>query len=114
MKRQFVLYITTNPKRKILYIGVTNNLPQRLSEHYFNRGSKTSFAGKYYCYNLLYYEEGDDPYIAIGREKEIKGWKRAKKLELIESINPYWDFLNSEIMKWPPDESEFFSRNTDR
>lgn len=55
------------------YIQATNNLPQRLIEHWVNRGNPKTFAGKYYCYNLIYYEYF--PYIksAIMREKEIKG-----------------------------------------
>jgi len=95
-------YILTNPTKTVLYIGVTNNLPQRITEHYLNRGLQATFAGRYNCFNLLYFETFNNPTDAIAREKEIKGWARKKKEILIESENPDWKFLNSEIMGWPP------------
>ena len=98
----FFVYITTNPAKTVLYTGFTNNLPQRIVEHYLNRGSSKSFAGKYYCSNLLYYEVYQYVYNAMDREKEIKGWTRIKKLNLIKSENPKLKFLNNEIMVWPP------------
>jgi putative endonuclease len=98
----FFVYITTNPTKTAFYTGFTNNLSQRLVEHYMNRGSSKSFAGKYYCYNLLYYECEQYVYNAMDREKEIKGWIRTKKLVLIKSENPKLTFLNTEIMEWPP------------
>ena len=98
----FFVYITTNPSKSVLYTGFTNDLSQRLVEHYMNRGSIKSFAGKYYCYNLLYYECEQYVYDAMDREKEIKGWTRIKKLSLIKSENPKLSFLNKEIMEWPP------------
>ncbi len=75
---------------------------QRLTEHWINKGKPTTFAGKYYCYNLIYYEK--TPYVldAIAREKQLKGWRRSKKEWLINQMNPDWNFLNSEFMKWPP------------
>jgi putative endonuclease len=98
----FFVYITTNPGKTVFYTGFTNNLSQRLVEHYMNRGSNKSFAGKYYCFNLLYYECEQYVYNAMDREKEIKGWTRLKKLNLIKSENPKLSFLNNEIMEWPP------------
>jgi putative endonuclease len=69
-----------------------------------NRGNRKTFAGRYYCYNLVYYEEFQWIRNAIAREKEIKGWRRRKKVELINASNPDWTFLNSEICgKWPPE-----------
>ena len=95
----------TNPERTVLYTGVTNNLSQRLTEHWMNRGNPKSFAGKYYCYNLIYFEEFPYVYNAIAREKEIKGWRRQKKLDLIKTMNPDWTFLNPSICDgWPPKE----------
>ena len=73
------LFITTNPHKTVLYTGVTNNLERRMSEYYENRGKPESFAGKFYCYNLIYWERFSDINDAIAREKEIKGWKRSKK-----------------------------------
>lgn len=88
----YFVYITTNPSKTVLYTGVTNNLMVRLKQHYSNRGKKETFAGKYYCYKLIYYERFSDIHQAIAREKEIKDLSRAKKEELIFSINPGWKF----------------------
>lgn len=93
----FYVYIVTNPTRTALYVGVTNDLNRRIFEHTTNRGDKNSFAGKYYCYNLIYYEHFTNIEFAIEREKEIKKWGRKKKIELIESVNPAWNFLNEDI-----------------
>ena len=78
-KHLYFTYILTNPERTVLYIGITNNLEARITEHYFNRGKLQTFAGKYYCYLLIYYEEFQYIKNAIAREKEIKGWRRSKK-----------------------------------
>jgi putative endonuclease len=93
----FYVYITTNPIKTVLYIGVTNNLSRRLSEHTENKGDKISFAGKYYCHNLLYYEHFTHIDYAIAREKELKKWRREKKNARITSSNPEWKFLNDEV-----------------
>ena len=93
----FYVYITTNPNKSVLYVGMTNNLSIRIIQHRENKGKPDSFAGKYYCYNLVYYEHHSHVNHAIAREKEIKKWRRAKKIALIESINPSWKFLNDEL-----------------
>ncbi|MEM8896036.1 MAG: GIY-YIG nuclease family protein [Bacteroidota bacterium] len=98
----YFTYITTNPRRTTLYTGMTNDLEQRIVEHYLLRGRPMTFAGQYYCYMLLYYERHHLPIHAIEREKEIKGLSRKQKEELIAEDNPKWRFLNSRIMKWPP------------
>ena len=104
-RHHYYIYIVTNPARTVLYTGVTNNLSQRLIEHWMNRGNLKTFAGKYSCHNLIYYEEFAYIYNAIAREKEIKGWRREKKLKLISSLNPNHFFLNAEICgDWPPKE----------
>ncbi len=64
--------MTTNPGKTVLYTGVTNNLKRRISEHFNNRGNKKTFAGKYYCYNLIYFEQYPIIIHAIQREKEIR------------------------------------------
>ena len=92
----YFVYITTNSKKTTLYVGVTNDLYTRMLQHFYDRGG-SSFAGRYYCYNLIYWERHDNPEDAIDREKEIKKWRREKKIQLIESMNPKWQFLNSEI-----------------
>jgi putative endonuclease len=101
----YFVYIVTNHERTVLYIGVTNNLELRLAEHYFNKGTSKTFAGKFYCYNLIYFEEFQYVNDAIAREKELKGWSRAKKEILIITKNPDWIFLNkSTCNQWPPKE----------
>ena len=93
----------TNPTRTVIYIGVTNNLAVRLAEHWTKRGTADTFAGKYYCYNLIYYEEFQFINDAINRETELKKWNRKKKEDLIKSKNPEWNFLNHIFCKsWPP------------
>ena len=105
MDRTYYTYITTNPARKVLYTGMTNDLAQRIVEHYLNRGKKKTFAGQYYCYLLVYYEEFQWAHEALAREKEIKGWTRTKKLALITNENPRLSFLNASIMDiWPPND----------
>lgn len=98
----YFVYITTNPRRTVLYTGVTNNLERRMSEHLQDSvETRKSFAGKYFCYNLIYYEWYSDIRVAISREKYIKRLDRWKKEELIVFFNPGWRFLNdsSELIK---------------
>ncbi len=98
----YFIYITTNPQRTVLYTGVTNDINLRMEQHRLDSmGKKTTFAGKYNCYNLVYHEYYPDIRIAIAREKEIKGWSRKKKIALIAEYNPEWRFLNdpTEIAK---------------
>ncbi|MFY0593357.1 GIY-YIG nuclease family protein [Roseivirga sp.] len=102
MKPSYYVYITTNPSKTVLYIGRTNDLTQRLTEHWLGKGSAKTFAGKYYCYNLLYFEETQYVLNSIDREKQLKGWRRSKKEWLIDQTNPDRRFLNNEIMIWPP------------
>ena len=92
--KNYYVYITTNPARTTLYIGITNNLSKRLMEHFQNRGNNSTFAGRYYCYKLIYFEHFNNINQAITREKELKKWTRIKKEKLISSINPNWSFLN--------------------
>src|SRR6187402_573230 len=93
----YYIYITTNPSKTTLYVGVTNNLEVRLYQHFENKGNPGTFAGKYHCYLLVYYEHFSHIEQAIAREKEIKKWRREKKDALIASTNPEWKFLNKEI-----------------
>lgn len=93
LKGNYFVYIITNPGKTVLYTGVTNDLKTRMQQHYENRGNKKSFAGRYYCYRLLYYERFTDVEQAIAREKEIKDLSRQKKEDLITNQNPHWNFL---------------------
>ncbi len=89
----YCIYITTNPGKTVLYIGVTNDLKRRLIEHYEKKGKSETFAGKYYCYRLVYFEHFISINEAIKREKELKGWSRIKKENLIKTKNPNLDFI---------------------
>ena len=102
MTKSYSVYIVTNPAKTVLYIGMTNDLASRLIEHYLNKGKEKTFAGRYFCYNLVYFEDYQTPLAAIAREKELKDWNRNKKEELINSMNPEWKFLNDELIEWPP------------
>lgn len=95
--KNFYVYILTNPTKTTLYVGVTNNLRRRVKEHYEQRGDRKTFAGRYYCYNLIYYEHFSRAMAAIDREKEIKKWSRTKKELLINAFNPEWKFLQKTI-----------------
>ena len=95
VQQYFYIYICTNPKKTVLYTGISNNVWRRMKEHFEDSQNKRkSFAGKYHCYNLIYFEEYTDVEVAITREKEIKGWTRAKKEVLINSVNPKWEFID--------------------
>jgi putative endonuclease len=72
-----------------LCIGMSNSIYRRALQH--KRGEIEGFAGKYHCNRLVWYEGYDDVRKAIDREKQLKGWTRAKKIALIESKNPRWE-----------------------
>jgi len=94
----YYTYILTNRTKTVLYVGVTNDLKRRISEHFIGKILKnTCFTAKYKCHYLIYYEEYIDINQAIAREKEIKGWRREKKIALINTKNPKHEFLNGLI-----------------
>ncbi len=76
----------TNVGNDVLYVGVTNDIVRRVYEH--KNGVADGFTKKYNVNKLVYAEECGDIYAAISREKQIKGWSRKKKFDLINSINP--------------------------
>ena len=90
---QYYVYIMTN-NSKTLYTGVTNNLNRRVYEH--KNKLIQGFTAKYNITKLVYFEIFNDINQAIAREKQIKGWLRKKKINLIESVNPEWDDLSQE------------------
>ena len=94
---QYWVYIVSNQVRSVLYIGVTNDLYRRYNEH--KSGCVKGFTQKYRCCDLLYFEEYNNIDEAIAREKELKGWKRCKKENLIGTVNPQWINL-AEGMGW--------------
>jgi len=93
----YFVYIVTNSSKSVLYIGVTNDLPTRLAQHFENKNKPETFAGRYHCHHLIYWERFQYIDHAIEREKELKKWSRSKKNALIGEFNPTWDFLNEEI-----------------
>ena len=93
MPHRYTVYILTN-RSDTLYIGMTNDLPRRIAEHKAGRGS--AFTSKYNIDRLIYVEETWDVREAISREKQLRGWSRAKKIALIESVNPEWKDLSVE------------------
>ncbi len=90
----YAVYIMANRKRTI-YTGMTNTLRRRVNEH--KEKLIPGFTKRYNIDKLVYYEYYDDVRDAIAREKQIKGFLRAKKIALIESMNPTWRDLSDEI-----------------
>ena len=90
------VYMLTNTGRTVLYIGVTNNLLRRLYEHHFHNGDVSKFTGRYQADLLVYFELCSDTLQAIAREKQLKGWTRAKKEALINALNPNWEDIDIE------------------
>ena len=91
-KRYFV-YVVASPSQT-LYVGMTNNLERRVFEH--KSGAVPGFTQKYKVTRLVYFEEYSEVSDAIAREKQIKSWKRSRKIWLIESLNPKWKDLAAE------------------
>jgi len=89
----------TNRSRVVLYTGITNSLESRLWFH--KTASVKSFTKRYKVDRLFFYETFEDPNDAIAREKEIKAWRRDKKNELVESLNPKWNDLRSQLFDAP-------------
>lgn len=95
MKSGFV-YIITNINQQVLYIGVTSDLPKRIWEH---KNKVVDWFSKSYCLNkLVYYETYDNIEDAIQREKHMKKWNRAWKIQLIEEMNTNWNDLYESIV----------------
>ena len=91
---QYFVYIMAS-KSGVLYIGVTNDLQRRALEH--KQGLIEGFTKKYRCKKLVYYKETDDISAAIEREKQLKRWRREKKINLIKTINPSFRDLYDEL-----------------
>jgi putative endonuclease len=89
--RQFYVYILSS-RSGVLYVGVTNDLERRVWEH--KTKALPGFTSKYNCDRLVFYESFPDSWSAIEAEKRIKGWRREKKVKLIEEANPTWRDLS--------------------
>ena len=93
----YYVYILSNNTNTTIYTGVTNDLLRRVYEHKHEMAEE-SFTAKYKVHKLVYYEATSDVRSAIQREKQIKGWIRAKKNKLVETMNPTWRDLYQEIL----------------
>lgn len=89
--RQYFVYIMASISG-VIYVGVTNDLVRRVWEH--KNDLIKGFTKKYKCHKLVYFKAGESVYGAISREKEIKKWRREKKVKLIESLNKNWNDLS--------------------
>ena len=89
----YFVYIVASPSRTI-YVGITNDLRRRVDEHKMKEVA--GFTATYNVHRLVWFEEFADPATAISREKQLKGWRREKKIKLIESMNPTWEDLSYE------------------
>jgi putative endonuclease len=92
---RYFVYLLTNWNNKVIYVGVTNDLERRLYEH--KNKLIEGFTKKYNLKKLVYFEETNDIFAAIAREKQIKKWRREKKNELVERLNAKWEDLS---LKW--------------
>ena len=95
---QYYVYILATNDNKVIYTGVTNNLPRRIYEHKNSLDPK-SFTSRYHVNKLVYFECTPDVNSAIEREKQIKSWNRKHKNKLIESKNPIWNELYESILE---------------
>ena len=89
--RGYWVYILASRIGGTLYVGITNDLVRRVFEH--RSGLVEGFTKRYQVSRLVYFEQFDDPYNAIEREKRLKRWRRSWKITLIEAANPNWDDL---------------------
>jgi putative endonuclease len=100
--KQYFVYIIAGHSRT-LYVGLTNNLRRRALEH--KRKVRKGYTEKYRVDQLVWFEQFSEILQAIAREKQIKGWSRAKKIALIEAMNPSWLDYARELNLPPPDPS---------
>ena len=88
----YYVYILASENNRTLYIGVTNDIVRRISEH--KSEAIDGFTKTYHVHKLVYLESCNDAYAAISREKQLKGWRREKKVALIVKDNPFWKDLS--------------------
>ena len=93
--KEYSTYIMASRSR-VLYIGVTNNLPRRVYEHKCELID--GFTKKYKCKRLVYFESSNDINTILAREKQLKNWNRQKKMNLINGMNPEWRDLSEEFI----------------
>lgn len=92
----YYIYILTSKENTAMYIGVTSNLQRRLCEH--KNEQMDGYTKKYHIHKLVYFEEFSEITDAIAREKQLKGWNRSKKNQLVETQNPNWADLSESFI----------------
>jgi putative endonuclease len=95
VSKLYCVYLLASERNGTLYVGITSNLIGRVWQH--KNDQADGFTKKYSIKQLVWYEAHEDVNTAIQREKQIKEWKRAWKLELIEMNNPYWNDLYTQL-----------------
>jgi putative endonuclease len=90
-ERQYFVYIMTNKSNTSLYTGMTNDLYRRVYEH--KQKLVDGYTSKHNINRLVYFEVGESVQSVIEREKQIKSWKRQKKIDLVNTMNPKWEDL---------------------
>jgi putative endonuclease len=93
----FWIYIVTNRNHSVLYIGGKNSVSRRTWQH--REGTGANFPALYQCKKLIYYEHYRDIRDAIARESQLKKWSRAKKVTLINRMNPSWLDLGADVLQ---------------
>jgi putative endonuclease len=93
--RKYFVYILASRRNGTLYLGMTNDLMRRVWEH--RSGVVEGFTKRYHVHTLVWYEVAETAYSAIQREKQLKRWRRAWKLRLIEEMNPTWRDLYADF-----------------
>jgi putative endonuclease len=96
MERAYYVYILASDRNGTLYVGVTSDLVKRVWQH--NEGFVEGFTKEYAVKALVWFEQHESADAAITREKQIKKWKRAWKIRLVEESNPYWHDLYASIV----------------
>ena len=97
MSKRYYVYILTNSRNTVVYTGITSRLASRIDDEHRRKTDVNSFTARYNVNKLVHVEVFEDPISAIEREKQIKAWRRAKKIALIESINKDWNDLYEKI-----------------
>ena len=92
----FYVYILTNKTNNVLYIGMTNDIQRRMTEH--KSEMIDGFSKRYHTHKLVYFETTTSSYEAISREKQIKSWNRKRKNKLVETMNPKWEDLYDALL----------------
>ena len=95
ISKEYYVYIMASKRDGVLYVGVTNDLYRRVLEHKNN--VVKGFTQRYFVHRLVYFEQTEDIYSAIAREKQLKNWKRDWKIKLIKRYNPEWKDLYNDL-----------------